>query len=93
MNCDWFITLSAPVVIGQSNCFGHLKGVIASVIFDSHLKTALKEILGEQYKFYFICGSELIMIIMALSKINVHTISNIFSYNKLISEMLNLLIT
>ena len=21
-NCDWFITLSAPVVIGRSNCFG-----------------------------------------------------------------------
>ena len=21
-NCDWFIALSAPVVIGQSNCFG-----------------------------------------------------------------------
>ena len=21
-NYDWFITLSAPVVIGQSNCFG-----------------------------------------------------------------------
>ena len=21
-NCDWFITLPAPVVIGQSNCFG-----------------------------------------------------------------------
>ena len=21
-NCDWFIPLSAPVVIGRSNCFG-----------------------------------------------------------------------
>ena len=21
-NCDWFIALSAPVVIGRSNCFG-----------------------------------------------------------------------
>ena len=21
-NCDWFIALFAPVVIGQSNCFG-----------------------------------------------------------------------
>ena len=33
-NCDWFIALSAPVVIGQSNCFG-------LGFFDSHLKTAL----------------------------------------------------
>ena len=21
-NCDWFITLPAPIVIGRSNCFG-----------------------------------------------------------------------
>ena len=21
-NCDWFMALSAPVVIGRSNCFG-----------------------------------------------------------------------
>ena len=21
-NCDWFIALSAPIVIGRSNCFG-----------------------------------------------------------------------
>ena len=21
-NCDWFIALTAPVVIGRSNCFG-----------------------------------------------------------------------
>ena len=31
-NCDWFIALPAPVVIGRSNCFW---------FFDSHLKTAL----------------------------------------------------
>ena len=32
-NCDWFIALFAPVVIGRSNCFGFG--------FLSHLKTAL----------------------------------------------------
>ena len=32
-NCDWFIALSAPVVIGRRNCFGFG--------FSSHLKTAL----------------------------------------------------
>ena len=36
-NCDWFMELSAPVVIGRSNCFG---------FFDSHLKTALKRLQG-----------------------------------------------
>jgi len=33
-NCDWFIALHAPLVIGRSNCFGFW-------FFDSHLKTAL----------------------------------------------------
>ena len=33
-NCDWFIALPAPVVIGRSNFF-------AFWFFDSHLKTAL----------------------------------------------------
>ena len=33
-NCDWLIVLSAPVVIGRSNCFG-------LVLLTGHLKTAL----------------------------------------------------
>ena len=33
-NCDWFMALFVPVVIGQSNCFGF-------GFFDSHLKTTL----------------------------------------------------
>ena len=35
-SCDWFITLSAPVVIGLSNCFGFG--------FSTHLKTALSAV-------------------------------------------------
>ena len=34
LSSDWFIVVSAPVVIGQSNCFGF-------GFYDTHLKTAL----------------------------------------------------
>ena len=46
-NCDWFIALSAPVVIGRSNCFGF-------GFFDSHLKTALSP---PKFKVCFRCSS------------------------------------
>ena len=35
-NCDWFIVLSTPVVIGRSSC------LLWFWFFESHLKTALK---------------------------------------------------
>ena len=32
-NCDWFIALPAPVVIGRSSCFGLLKTALKKALF------------------------------------------------------------
>ena len=51
-NCDWFIALPAPVVIGRSNCFGFGFSTVNTVIIHYNNNNIVADITADRWSIY-----------------------------------------